>query len=59
LTENPIDKPLCDLIRQYNMQDKVMVASFHDEAMQNFREACPKIGTSKSRSEVINFGNGA
>ena len=37
------------------MQDKVMVASFHDEAMQNFREACPKIGTSKSRSEVINF----
>jgi glycerophosphoryl diester phosphodiesterase len=41
LTENPIDKPLCDLIHQNNMQDKVVVASFHDEAMQNLRETCP------------------
>ena len=55
LTENPIDKPLCDLIRQYNMQDKVMVASFHDEAMQNFRETCPEIATSASRGEVTAF----
>jgi glycerophosphoryl diester phosphodiesterase len=55
LTENPIDKPLCDLIRQYNMQDKVMIASFHDEAMQNFRETCPEIATSASRTEVRNF----
>jgi len=55
LTENPIDEPLCDLIRQYNMQDKVMVASFHDEAMQNFRASCPEIATSASRTEVRNF----
>ena len=55
LTENPIDKPLCDLIRQYNMQDKVMIASFHDEAMQNFRETCPEVATSSSRTEVRNF----
>ena len=55
LTENPIEKPLCDLIRQYNMQDKVMVASFHDEAMQNFRETCPEVATSASRTEVRNF----
>jgi len=55
LTENPIDKPLCDLIRQYNMQDKVMIASFHDEAMQNFRERCPEVATSASRTEVRNF----
>jgi hypothetical protein len=41
LTENPIDQALCDLIREYNMQDKVMVASFHDESMQNFRKTCP------------------
>lgn len=32
-----------------------MVASFHDEAMQNFREACPEVATSASRSEVRNF----
>ena len=55
LTQNPIDKPLCALIRQYEMQEKVMVASFHDEAMQNFRETCPEIATSASRTEVRNF----
>jgi glycerophosphoryl diester phosphodiesterase len=55
LTENPIDKPLCDLIRQNHMQDKVVVASFHDEAMQNFRETCPEVATSASRGEVTRF----
>ena len=55
LTQNPIDKPLCDLIRKHNMQDNVMVASFHDEAMQNFRETCPEVATSASRTEVKNF----
>lgn len=55
LTENPIDKPLCDLIRQHNMQDNVMIASFHDEAMQNFRQVCPEVATSASRGEVTAF----
>src|ERR1051325_5675034 len=41
LTQNPIDKPLCDLIRKFSMQDKVVIASFHDEAMQRFRQTCP------------------
>jgi glycerophosphoryl diester phosphodiesterase len=55
LTENPIDQALCDLIREYNMQDKVMVASFHDEAMQNFRKTCPEVATSASRGEVTSL----
>ena len=55
LTQNPIDGPLCDLIREYNMQNNIMVASFHDEAMQNFRKTCPEIATSASRTEVRNF----
>jgi glycerophosphoryl diester phosphodiesterase len=55
LTQNPIARPLCDLIRKHNMQGKVMIASFHDEAMQNFRTACPEIATSASRTEVQNF----
>ena len=55
LTQNPIDKPLCDLIRKHNMQDKVLIASFHDEVMQNFRLTCPEIATSASRTEVRNF----
>jgi len=55
LTQNPIDKPLCDLIRTRNMQDKVVIASFHDEAMQNFRKTCPEVATSASRGEVTVF----
>ena len=55
LTENPIDRPFCNLIRAHNMQDKVIVASFHDEAMSMFRETCPEVATSASRTEVRNF----
>lgn len=55
LTENPIDKPLCDLIRKHNLQNKVVIASFHDEAMQNFRTTCPEVATSASRGEVTKF----
>ena len=55
LTQNRIDKPLCDLIRRHSMQDKVVIASFHDQAMQNFRETCPEVATSASRGEVTKF----
>jgi glycerophosphoryl diester phosphodiesterase len=55
LTQNSIDKPLCDLIRQYSLQDKVLVASFHDVAMKNFRATCPEVATSASRTEVQNY----
>ncbi len=55
LTANPIDKPFCDLIRENKMQNKVLVASFHDEVMQNFRETCPEVATSASRGEVTKF----
>lgn len=55
LTEKPIDKPLCDLIREYKMQEKVLVSSFHDEAMQNFRATCPGVATAASRGEVRSF----
>jgi glycerophosphoryl diester phosphodiesterase len=55
LTRNPIDRPLCELIRQYQMQAKVLVASFHDGAMRNFRLTCPEVATSASRTEVRNY----
>ena len=55
LTQNPIDQPLCDLIRKHKMQNKALIASFHDEVMQNFRAACPEVATSASRTEVRNF----
>jgi glycerophosphoryl diester phosphodiesterase len=55
LTENPIHQPLCDLIHEYSMQEKVIVASFHDDAMALFRETCPEIATSGSKGEVTPF----
>ena len=55
LTQNPIESPLCELIRDHGMEDRVLVASFHDQAMQNFRAACPEVATSASRTEVRNF----
>jgi glycerophosphoryl diester phosphodiesterase len=54
-TQNPIDKPLCDLIRRHDLQDNVVIASFHDEPMQNFRKTCPEVATSASRGEVTKF----
>lgn len=55
LTQNPIDKPLCDLIRKFGMQSRVTVASFHDDVMKNFRAVCPEVATSASRTEVRNY----
>ena len=55
LTEHPLDNTLCELIHAHQMQDKVVVASFHDVAMQNFRATCPDVATSASRSEVTQF----
>jgi glycerophosphoryl diester phosphodiesterase len=51
----PLEQPLCDLIRRYDMQDKVLIASFHDAVMQNFRVTCPEVATSASRGEVTKF----
>lgn len=54
-TRASMARPFCDLIRQYNMQDKVLVASFHDSAMAEFRQTCPEVATSASRGEVTPF----
>jgi glycerophosphoryl diester phosphodiesterase len=55
LTRSPIAGPLCEVIHKYQMQDRVIVASFHDQAMQLFRENCPDVATSAARNEVTAF----
>jgi glycerophosphoryl diester phosphodiesterase len=56
LVENiPIVEPFCQLIREHGKQDQILVASFHDDAMAQFRAACPEVATSASQNEVINF----
>lgn len=55
LTQNPIVRPFCNLIREYNMQAQVIVGSFHDDAMAQFRETCPEVATGGSRGEVTPY----
>ena len=56
LVENiPVVEPFCQMIRQYGKQDQILVASFHEDAMSEFRAACPEVATSASQNEVINF----
>ncbi len=54
-TETSLEQPLCELLRKYEMQDKALIASFHDERMAEFREVCPEVATSGSRGEVTKF----
>ena len=54
-SEPSIAQPFCDLIRKHNMADKVLVASFSDEALVEFRETCPGIATSGSRGQIQTF----
>jgi glycerophosphoryl diester phosphodiesterase len=45
----------CTLIHEYQMEDKVMVASFADVQMKAFREACPNVATAATQNEMIVF----
>jgi len=54
-TERSMAEPFCALIRQYGMQDKILVASFHDKRMEEFRQVCPEVATSSAREETTIF----
>jgi glycerophosphoryl diester phosphodiesterase len=45
--------PLCQLIRDYGVADRVLIASFHADAIQAFRQECPEVATTAAESEVI------
>ena len=49
------EKPLCDLIREYNKTDQVIVGSFRQSIIANFRRECVEVATSASPSEASNF----
>lgn len=50
-----VSRDFCQTLRDYDMLDKVLVGSFHDEALQAFREACPEVATSMTESEILPF----
>jgi glycerophosphoryl diester phosphodiesterase len=54
-TNTSMAKPFCAMIREFNMQDKILVASFHDERLEEFRAECPEVATSSARTETTVF----
>jgi glycerophosphoryl diester phosphodiesterase len=51
----PMVEPFCAKIREYGMENKVLVASFFDDVLQAFRQECPEIATSSARQETTIF----
>jgi glycerophosphoryl diester phosphodiesterase len=45
----------CALLRQYHMQDSVLVSSFRQQNMDEFRRECPEVATSATEDEVRPF----
>lgn len=53
-TPSPV-APLCSLIKEFNRADKVIVGSFRNEVLEDFRQNCPGVATSASPSEASFF----
>ncbi len=45
-------RAVCDELERWEAQERALVASFHAEAMEAFRAACPTVPTSAFESEV-------
>ena len=48
-------KSFCKLIREYKLTDSVVVGSFNQGIIEEFRGECPEVATSASTTEVRNF----
>jgi glycerophosphoryl diester phosphodiesterase len=46
---------LCRSIRDHGMETKVLVSSFHQDAMDTFRESCPTVATGATPKEAMFF----
>jgi glycerophosphoryl diester phosphodiesterase len=54
-TEPSVVKPLCEMIRARKMTEKVIVGSFRQAAIDEFRAECSEIATAATPSEVSEF----
>ncbi len=48
-------RPFCQLIHDYKMEDKILVATFHKTTMEEFRDVCPDVITSMVEPEIQLF----
>lgn len=53
--EPSVTKPLCEMIHGRNMTEKVIVGSFRQTAIDEFRSECAEVATSGTPSEVSEF----
>ena len=53
--EPSIIKPLCEIIRARKMTDKIIVGSFRQTAIDEFRVECAEVATSATPREVSRF----
>ena len=51
----PLAAPLCRLIREYGMTERVLIASFRGATLDEFRRECPEVATSAATGEVASF----
>lgn len=51
----PLAAPLCRMIREQGMTDRVLIASFSGTTLGEFRRECPEIATSAATGEVASF----
>ncbi|HEX7317966.1 MAG TPA: glycerophosphodiester phosphodiesterase [Pyrinomonadaceae bacterium] len=47
--------PLCRMIREHGMVDRVLVASFSGSVLEEFRRECPEVATSAATGEAVSF----
>ena len=50
-----IAKKLCESIKENQIQDNVVIGSFDDEVLDEFRYHCPDVATSPGRDEIRTF----
>jgi len=53
--KDAIAQPLCEIIHEYEMQNKTLIVSFYDERMAGFRQICPEVATAAARQEITKF----
>jgi len=51
-TEPSIVQPLCEMIRDHGMTERVLIASFDQDTIRAFRSACPEVATTAGEDEV-------
>ena len=45
----------CQLIHDHDLADQVLVASFHEETMAEFRQECPEVATATGTAETVSL----